>query len=317
MQWTNYWPIVAFNEAGRIRYEYPRAMRYAASGTGSRGVDPIVQHMDDQRECEIDWCSRRSTLLAMYAAWGDFGGSLGGVGVEETGAISIDHQGVLDANGNSIDTFMEFDLKADRIVYPTASMGSSINNPHVRIMPGQTYHFLAGTVTGDRGGSLLGMNYYTEIGNIGNMLVSPHKEQKITGARLKKLIIVPTDTNPTEGVEYRTCFSPQSLNIDAPNLEIVQLQSKGLKGTINLTKCVRLSECNMVGSKISEANLAECTTLKTVRYSDNVTKIVLKGLINLVNISVGMWNKVIEIVVKNCSQETYNYVLTNVPSLLR
>lgn len=269
LQYTKYFPMVAYNEAGRIRYEYPKALGFRSYGKGNRHVDPITQHMGDQREAEMDCLYRRSVLLAMYAAWGDFGGAENYIGIPEAaGQFGISH-----ATGQP-STPMIFTLKADRPFYPIGLQGESVANPHVRVMPGQTYTFNAGTVSNDRGGALCGINYYSEIGNIGDFIVHNDKAQSVGGNRLTKLEVNPTGA--TSG------FAPSSLIVSAPNLTHISFNgAAGLRGTIDLSKCTRLNTLDAQGSNLSFIQLPQTQTLRSVYLPAATTQIESAGHDNL------------------------------------
>lgn len=311
LQWAEYFPMVAFNEAGRVKYEYPMSMNYMPQGAGARNVTPLDQHCGDQLECEIDFLQKRSVYFAMYAMWGEMTGSSGiGVG-DANDNFTITHR-----NGDP-DTQIVMDIKASRPMYATGSMGNSTVNPHVRLVPGQgnpgmpaIYHFLGPTATGDKGATVYGINYYNEIGNIGDYVVDWERAATITGKRLTKLDITPTN-NQSERI-----YKPSSLVLNAPNLEVVRIKSSGLRGILDLEKCVRLRECDFEGSNLNQVKFAECTTLKQIRFGSTITTLVLRGLVSLETLTFLAYNNISSITTKNIPKQILQTVLNMISTLI-
>nr|DAR62343.1 MAG TPA: hypothetical protein [Bacteriophage sp.] len=84
--WINhYFSETAFNEQGRIRYEYPHMIGFISSGSGARQIDPITQSNGSLLDCELQFTKRRLIYMASYAAWGNFydGGKSGTVGISD------------------------------------------------------------------------------------------------------------------------------------------------------------------------------------------------------------------------------------------
>ena len=63
-----YFPQVAYNEAARIRYEFPAMLGFLGRDT----IDPLTQSMGDQLESELQFMNRRLVYMASYAVFGEF-----------------------------------------------------------------------------------------------------------------------------------------------------------------------------------------------------------------------------------------------------
>lgn len=287
LQYSLYFPIVAFNETGRIRYEYPWALHYRSRGKGARGISSIEQHMGDQRECECDYLERRTLLYAQYAAWGDAQSVSGATGVEEASG-SYQVKGSTQLGSLS----MQMTLKSNRPFYPTATSGNSLSNPHVRVMPGYSYHFDGPVTVGDQGAELCCSNFYTEFGNIGNFMLSNTSEHSIGGNRLKKIEIVPDADNAS-------AFNPGSLQISAKNIEEIRFASK-YSGDINLTGSPRLRKVDFEGSNVKAITLPAGAPIQSIKYGREMTSISVRGAKYLRELTAQDYSKVTSVEIVGC-----------------
>lgn len=284
LQYGVYFPIVAFNETGRIRYEYPAAWGYRSMGKGERNVDPITQHTGDQREAEIDFLEKRSVLFAQYACWGDASGATGALGVN-------DASGSISAKGNSSlgNLTFDFELVSDRPFYATAASGNSVKNPHIRVMPGQRHRFSLST-SGDQGAGLRCANYYTEVGNFGNARISTD-QIAIAGARLRKLELTTTDPQ---------AFCSDGLRIECTNIESIRFGIPGYKAGLDLSQCLRLREVDLSGSGVTLTSFPSDSKIHTIRLGNSVTDVTLNGMHTLETLTVGDYSNLTVVSFVDC-----------------
>jgi len=262
LQYSVYFPIVAYNETGRIRYEYPEAWGYRSMGKGERNIAPILQHLGDQRECEIDFLEKRSILFSQYACWGDAAAATGAIGVSDASAA-------VSAKGDSTlgQMILDFQLKSDRPFYATGASGNSLINPHVRVMPGQTYDFQVST-DGDQGCGLRCANYYTELGNFGNARVST-QQITINSGHLRKL-----DLSSSDPLAFKT----NGISLSTPNIESFRFGCPGYQSSFNLEDCLRLKSIDIQGSGVNMVTLPKDTHLETIVYNDKILDVTLVQL---------------------------------------
>lgn len=325
LQWADYFPIVAYNEAGRIKYEWPQAQGYVPAGAGARAVDPVFQHNGSQLEAEIDFCEKRSVYFASYAFWGELSGG-SGLGIADAKEnFTTTH---LSAQPNAQIIFR--DLSVAYPMYCGGSYGNSIIVPHVRVVPGMgsnkvterggesytmptKYTYYGPTAEYDKGATVYGINYYTDIGNQGDLVVSTGASLTMTGKRLTTLNITPTN-NASENK-----FSPPGLDLSRlTNLETIYVKSAGMSCSLDLSNCVRLRKGDFRNSNISSVTFAKCTTLKELYFDKSLTTLVLDGLINLSTMLFedDHFYNISKISLKNVPQNIYDTVIAYVGQLI-
>lgn len=283
LQYSVYFPILAYNECGRIRYEYPEAWGYRSVGKGERGIAPIKQHLGDQRECEIDFLEKRSILYAQYACWGDAAAATGAIGVADASAA-------ISAKGSAVlgQMILNFTLKSDRPFYATGASGNSLVNPHVRVMPGQSFQIAIST-DGDQGCGLRCSNYYTELGDFGDARVSSQAIQ-IRASHLRKLELTSVDP---------LAFAPADIDIACTNIESFRFGNPGYKSSFDLSKCLRLKSIDITGSGANMVTLPKDTRLETIVFNDKITDVTLSLLPYLRTFSAQSYKDLLSISISN------------------
>ena len=227
-----YIPAVAYNEAARIRYEYPASVHFISE----RGVDPITQSMGDQLEAEVQYMKRRLVLLASYAEWGDFSLSSGNVGLS-------DLENVFGLNGGNLIVFNG--LVPHQYIYPCGRIGQTNISMRQRCKPGVPVVF---DMTGgspvdgvDTAIALYAANYYRSFGNVGDLHISAASRFTLTAQHLTEFVSNPSSpSNPA--------FKPSEIVLNCPLIEHLDLEgSAGIGGTLNLSNCIRLRSVNTMG----------------------------------------------------------------------
>lgn len=279
-----YYSATAFNEQARIRYEYPAMIGFISQGSGARGVAPITQSCGSLLQAEIQFMRRRLIYMASYAAWGNFyNGKDYSVGIADaTDSFAMQAYHLPDSATSA--TEYKFTLKPHQYIYPTGMLGQTSVDPHVRVAPDEEYTLVLGTTTSnDTGLSVLGINYYHSIGNIGDLSTSPNMSMTINGKRLTEVIAEPTK----QYVDMETgkkvpAFRPQSLTITATKIRKMSLKGcVGIKGTLDLSQMVRLETLNISNTGIVNVVLPESKVLSNIALPGTLTRLALENLPNL------------------------------------
>lgn len=316
-----YYPAVVWNEMARIRYEFPKMMGFISQGSGARGVDPITQSLGDQLESEIQYMKRRLVYMASYACWGQFrdSGKTYNIGLADAAdtfssqAFHLPHEAT-----SSVE--YKFDLIPHQYIYPTGMLGQTTVDSHQRVAPGQKFTFsLGSTSTNDTGMSILGINYYRSIGNLGDMPASPKLKVTINGKRLTEFNAIPTKfyKDMVTGEEV-PAFRPGSIEVSAERIEHLSLYGcKQIGGDLNLKKLSRLKTLDIRSTNIGGCTLPQTSSLTSVKFPGGFNALNFENLVNLATIDMTQGYSNIEaIMVKNCSQYTYDYVLSVISYML-
>lgn len=255
-----YFPAVAYNETARIRYEYPTSLKFVSD----RGVKPITQSLGDQLASERQYMKRRLVYMSSYAAYGEF--SLTG------------------DNGFGFNTYPRIDGSSPTVVldvvphqylYPTARVGQTLRNPHVRVAPKEVYHFVVDDsgALGDTVCGLKGGNYYRSFGNLGDLSVNPTNDFTINGQRLVEIVATPTG-NPE--------FRPSRLNVNTPLITSLNLNGESLLGgQLDISGSIRLLKMDVRGTKITSVIFPTAKLLSEVRLGGYLTELEIKDLPSL------------------------------------
>ena len=299
---SQYFPQVAFNEAARIRYEFPEQIGFVSYGSGARGVRPITQSNGRLMECELQFMERRMVLMCSYAAWGPFAdgkeGNLGIADATESFSMQAFH---LPDSATSLNTYA-FTLTPHQYIYPCGMLGQTAVDPHVRVAPGEQYTLeLGSTTSNDTGMSISGINYYRSIGNVGDLSTTPANTITINGKRLTVFVAEPskTYTDSDTGVEM-PAFRPGAFAMTAKNIE--KFSVKGCtqtSGNIDFSSLTRLREVDARQTKLAEVTLPECNTLTTVKLPETTTTVNITGQTNLSTLNLEGYANLTKFVVKN------------------
>lgn len=275
-----YFPAIAWNEQARIRYEYPASLGFVS--TGGRAVPPLTQSLGDQLESEKQYMKRRLVYAASYARWGDFEyATTGSVGLDDT-AASFGFQGYPNPDGTT--AAYAIDITPHQYIYPTANIGGNTIDPHVRLAPGETYHFNLGNVNGDTGVAIFASNYYRSFGNVGNISCKADSTFTLQGKRLTSFTANPsifyTDQETGEQVP---AFRPQQFVIDnATGLNSINLNGcVGIRGSFDGSKLIRANTIKLSGTSFVEVTLPESENLTTVQLPAKLTLLSIDNVPNL------------------------------------
>lgn len=255
-----YFPAVAYNETARIRYEYPTSLKFVSD----RSVKPITQSLGDQLASERQYMKRRLVYMSSYAAYGEF--SL-------TGDNGFGFNTYPRIDGSSPTVIM--DVVPHQYLYPTARVGQTLRNPHVRVAPKETYRFVVDDsgALGDTVCGLKGGNYYRSFGNLGDLSVNPNNDFTINAERLVQVIAVP-NANPE--------FRPSKLNLNTPLVTSINLNGNSmLGGQLDLSRSIRLQSIDLRGTGITSVLFPTSQLLSEIRLGGHLTELEVKDLPNL------------------------------------
>ncbi len=297
-----YIPGMAYNEAARIRYEFPKLMDYSSD---QRQVDPIEQSMGSQLESEMQWMKRRLVYMASYAAFGEFAP----VPTTNTGLpdVAQSFAMVMAAlpNDPAHTSRYTFKLVPHQWLYPTAAISQSGINPHVRVAPNAVnmpngYYEMVIQPTGasDDGVTIYAANYYRSIGNIGDNCFKPTGTLNLNGKRLTDFIVEPTTYYSTtvgggsisaaawqalseaERENYEPAFRCAGVNIGTAT-GLTNLSMKGCSNvggvTIDLTKLTRIETIDLRMTDATGITVPQTTTLTTLQLPDKIAILSLTG----------------------------------------
>lgn len=279
---NSYFPAMAFNEQARIRYEYPAMLGFISTGSGARGVAPITQSCGSSLEMEQQYMKRRLIYMASYAAWGNLydGGKSENIGLQDvTDTFAMQAYHLPDSATSA--TEYKFNVKPHQYIYPTGMMGQTSVDPHIRVAPGQEYELNLGTTTSnDTGLSILGINYYRSIGNIGDLSTSPNLSVTINGKRLTEIIAEPTKLyTDTETGKKVPAFRPNNIVVSALQVQKLSLKGcSGIGGSLNVTNLVRLHTINVSDTAIYDVRLPKSKVLTSIAFPANLSKLSLVEL---------------------------------------
>ena len=297
-----YIPQVAYNEAARIRYEYPEMLGFVSYGSGARGVRPITQSNGNLMQCELQFIERRMILMASYAAWGPFGdGKTGNLGISDaTESFSMQAFHLPDS-ASSLNKY-QFTVKPHQYIYPTGMLGQTTVDPHKRVAPNEEYTLeLGSTTSNDTGMSIAGINYYRSIGNVGDLSTTPSNTITVNGKRLVEFVAEPskTYTDSDTGVET-PAFRPGAFAITAKNIEKFSVKGcTATGGSVDLSSLSRLVSVDARQTKLSAVTLPEAHTLTEVRLPETTTSVSITNNASLKTLTLEGYANLTKYVVKN------------------
>lgn len=297
-----YIPKVAYNEAARIRYEYPEMLGFVSYGSGARGVRPITQSNGSLAECELEFIVRRLILMASYAAWGPFfDGKSGNLGISEaTESFSMQAFHTPDS-ATSLNDYT-FDVVPHQYIYPTGMMGQTNIDPHVRVAPGETFALdLGSTTSNDTGMSIMGINFYRSIGNLGDMSTTPANTITIKGNRLTEFKAEPSKyyTDSDSGKQM-PAFRPGAIVVAAKNIKTLSLKGcTGTTGAVDLSDLARLESVDVRQTKLSDVNLPETNSLTSVQLPATIQTVDITNQQNVSTLSLEGYGNLQKFVLRN------------------
>ena len=284
-------PCIAYLEQAKVRYE-KRQIQVNNGIIVITSVSPITQQIGSQLESELQYMERRFVYFKSYAAYGEF--AVGG------GGNNFGFRGVAKRDGTA--ATISFTVKPHQYIFPTAAYGqtnliykqypegSRYYNPRIRLAPGDSFTALiTDSCAQDTTIILFGIDYYTEIGNLGDISVNPNYGFTISGKRLTKIEAVPT-SGPGE-------FRPQSITIAASLVEDISIKCADVGSNLDLTSLTRLKKIDLRDSSINVCRMPETQTLTEVRLGANMTDVRIAGMPNLATFSMQGYNSLQEIYV--------------------
>lgn len=253
-------PAVAYIEQARVRYEIAQ-IKVNNNEITIDTVNPITQQLGSQLESELQYMDRRLAYFMSYAAYGQFG--VGG------GGNSFGFRGYPKRDGTG--ARIAFTLKPHQYIYPTAAFGQTLINPHERLSPNDTYEIvLDEACSSDTTCSLFGIDYYKEIGNIGNLSVNPAYEISIGGKRLTKV-----EAYPASGSGE---FRPASIKITASLVNNVKINVADVGQNLDMRGLTRLVNADLQGTSLNRVNLPESQNIKSVKLGSRITSISIDNM---------------------------------------
>lgn len=307
-----YIPLVAYNEAARIRYEYPEMLGFVSYGSGARGVRPITQSNGSLHECELQFIERRLVLMASFAAWGPFfDGKDHSIGIADaTEAFSMQAFHLPDS-ATSVNTY-EFKVTPHQYIYPTGMMGQTNIDPHVRVAPGETFALNLGTTSSnDTGMSIMGINYYRSIGNIGDLSTTPANTITVNGKRLVEFKAEPSTyyTDSDSGVST-PAFRPGAIVVSAVNIKDFSMKGcSATTGDLNLTGLTRLETLDVRQTKLTTVELPETNQLTSVKFPATIQAVEVTNQPNLATLTLEGYANLTKYIVKgNKKVDTFAHV---------
>ena len=279
----SYFPMSAYNEQGRIRYEYPETLGFVTA----RQVKPIWMSQGSMDQYELEFMMRRIVYMVSYAAWGPAGKG-GNTGIPDADEGGFAMMGTMLPDGTQ-SVKLEVEVTAHQTIYPTGNVSGAAGatiDPHVRVRAGQKYTLSLGTNTFEKDTYFYVYlrNYYRSFGNLAN--ISLATDFILNGTRLTEFVVNPDNAN--KYVDKQTgaetlAFRPNGFSIGtAKNIQHLDLHGlTTLKGDINLKDCTRLVDINTEQTKVSTVEFPETMSLETVKLSDTITGVSLPNQGNL------------------------------------
>ena len=293
-----YFPQTVFNEAARIRYEFPTLIGYKSD---NRDVVPITQSLGDQLQSELQFMKRRLVYMASYAAFGEFRNMTDRpayVGVPDAmDAFSMMHKAI---PGGSSPSVYNFDLVPHQWLYPVGGVDNDTRDNHNRVAPDPSNPYrlsITPSNASDNGISVYGLNFYRSLGNVGDMVTNEASEFVLNGKRLTDFTAEPTKyyslTSAGEYITadayagltdeqkqgYKPCFRVSGFSIgSATRLESISLKGSVLGGgNINLGDLSLTQSIDLRQTDITRCVLPVTTTLETLKLPAGITTLTLNG----------------------------------------
>ena len=302
-----YFPQVAFNEAARIRYEFPAMLGFLGRDT----IDPLTQSMGDQLESELQFMNRRLVYMASYAVFGEFlpaqsHARNGLTGLPDAGASMAFNAKAL-PDGVTTPTYT-FHVKPHQYIYPCFGFQTDSKPTYTRVAPNEVLEYtVPSVVISDNGVSLFGLNYYRSVGNIGDMSCDPNIAFNLDGRRLTELVAEPTTYYPTPATlannpsavpvnvptdGYEPAFRPASFRI-ATGTRLRKLSLKGCstlsateRAPLNISALTLCQEVDLRQTNIGAVTFPQTASLATVKLPAAITILSLTNQPSLTTLSI-------------------------------
>lgn len=286
----SYFPARAYNEQGRIRYEYPETLGFITA----RQVRPIWQSQGSMDQYELEFMFRRIVYMISYAAWGPASKDSGKTGIPDADEGGLEMMGTSYPDGTQR-VSIEITLTAHQTIYPTGNVSGAAGatiDPHVRVRAGEKYTLSLGSNTfeNDTYFYVYLRNFYRSFGNLAGISISGRTSFVLNGIRLTEFIL---DVDPvTKYTDKQTgesipAFRPSGFSIGtARNIEHLDIHGiKSIKGDVNLQRLSRLVDFNDEDTQVATVELPETRSLTTLKYSDTITGVSLPNQGGLTTLS--------------------------------
>lgn len=261
---SEYFPAVAFNEAGRVLYE--EAAVAMKAGKYTNATDPLTQDLGNNLSAEKDWWKWRLIYMSSYCGYGAFANRATG---------SLFFRSTSTVNGGTRPEY-KFKLKPAVWLYLSGFMGEQMvygkgQTLPQRMIPGNEYEL---DMTGDENTDIgiCGADYFKSFGNFGDKSLGA--VFNLSGERLEEFV-----ANKVNGVME---FRPTSINVsDCPVLKKFDIEGAStVKGTLDLTGCTKLNTINTKGTGLSSTELPSSGVLESVAFGtpQTITLMNLSGL---------------------------------------
>ena len=316
-----YIPAVAYNEAARIRYEFPAMIGYTGRDGQAR---PLAQSMGDQLEAEIQFMKRRLVYMASYAGFGEFSPSIGsgrrsiGLGdMDKTFSVPVT---VLPNGGAPSYTFR---LTPHQYLYPCLYKESSTFQPFHRTAPGEEYEYtISGLSANDYALVLPALNYYRSIGNVGDMSAQNSTfALELAGSRLTEFVAKPTLYYPVAGGNpisaeawkaladksgYLPAYRPLNASIPQASgaTRVRRLVLSGLPTLshssaipLDLRRMTQVEEIDLRDTNVSAVRIPETPNLTSLSLPANLTQLTLTEQPNLATLNIQGYGNLVSLVV--------------------
>lgn len=278
-----YFPQIAYLEQGRIRYEFPELLGYISSGGGARSIRPITQSLGSQLQAELQYMNQRVIYMTSYAGFGAWGGdtthSIGLSDANET--FGFMPANMPDGSGATY----TFTIQPHQYIYPSYYLGQTFTSTHKRTSPKETCTFtIAENLKdgGDTGIGICGINYISDLGEVGNKSVTT--QVIINGKRLTKLDLY------AEVAEGGPNFRPSAIEVTSLNVKTVKIRPSGKTMSVDLGKCVRIVDITIAG-QLNNVTFPETHTLKSIAsYSSLLEECVIKNATSLSDLNLSAYS---------------------------
>ena len=263
-----YFPQIAYLEQARIRYEFPELLGYISSGGGARSIRPITQSLGSQLQNELQYVNQRVIYMTSYAGFGAWGGdtthSIGLADANETFGF------MPAAMPNGSAASYTFTIKPHQYIYPSFYEGQTFTQTHKRTSPKDTctFSFTQSYTSGDTGVGICGVNYISDLGDLGNVSVTT--ALIISGKRLTQI-----------RSSYKTQFRPSSITINAINSTNITLnRANNGQITLDCSKLIRAEVINL-SYVFKGVSLPESSNLRDITLTIFPEEIRLNNIPNL------------------------------------
>lgn len=261
---SEYFPEVAFNEAGRVLYEDAAVAR--KEGKYTNATDPLTQDLGNNLSAEKDWWKWRLIYMSSYCGYGAF---------SNRGTGSLFFRSLTTVEGGTRPEY-KFKLKPAVWLYLNGFMGQQMvygtgQTLPQRMIPGNEYEL---DMTGDENTDIgiCGADYFKSFGNFGDKSLGA--VFNLSGERLEEFV-----ANKVIGVME---FRPTSINVsDCPVLKKFDIEGAStVGGTLDLSECTKLNIVNTKDTGLSETALPSSGVLESVALGapQKITLMNLSGL---------------------------------------